>query len=142
MDFSEKSQISSSKSYVPSLDGIRGISIFIVILSHVGLKNIVPGVFGVTVFFIVSGLILTQQLLDERSRTSTINIRMFYMRRVVRLVPALIFYIIMMSVIFIIDGLNITISQFLSAVFYGANYYEIFGGYDSPSSNIPHPFVI
>jgi peptidoglycan/LPS O-acetylase OafA/YrhL len=75
--------------YIPSLDGIRAISVFIVFLSHTGLGSIIPGGFGVTIFFLLSGFLITTLLRMEFSRYQRINLRDFYLRRVLRILPPL-----------------------------------------------------
>ncbi len=45
---------------IPSLDGLRAVAIVIVFLSHAGLSHVVPGLFGVTVFFFLSGYLITK----------------------------------------------------------------------------------
>lgn len=62
---------------IPGLDGLRAISIFIVMVSHSGLQNVVPGVFGVTIFFFISGFLITSLLLNEREKSDQNNIALF-----------------------------------------------------------------
>ena len=54
---------------VPSLDGIRAISVLIVVLGHSGLEDLVPGGLGVTIFFFLSGYLITTLMLTEHERT-------------------------------------------------------------------------
>jgi peptidoglycan/LPS O-acetylase OafA/YrhL len=75
---------------IPSLDGIRAISILIVVLGHSGLEALVPGGLGVTIFFFLSGYLITTLMLTEHKRNGGINILHFYARRAFRLVPALL----------------------------------------------------
>jgi len=76
--------------YIPSLDGIRAISVFLVFLSHSGLGSIIiPGGFGVTIFFLLSGFLITTLLRMEFSRYRRISLRDFYLRRVLRILPPL-----------------------------------------------------
>jgi peptidoglycan/LPS O-acetylase OafA/YrhL len=74
-------------SHVPSLDGIRGIAAMIVFLSHVGLGYIIPGGFGVTVFFFLSGYLITTLLRREYETSATISLKRFYLRRLLRIFP-------------------------------------------------------
>jgi len=76
--------------YIPGLNGIRGISVLIVILAHMGLSNIIPGGFGVTVFFFISGFLITRLLIAENETRGRIRLKQFYMRRFIRLYPALL----------------------------------------------------
>ncbi|WP_194944448.1 acyltransferase family protein [Aeromicrobium yanjiei] len=74
----------------PALDGLRGVAILLVLVCHTG----VPGMFGagpvgVSIFFALSGFLITALLLEERQRTGRIRLGAFYARRARRLVPAL-----------------------------------------------------
>jgi peptidoglycan/LPS O-acetylase OafA/YrhL len=73
---------------IPSLDGIRAISVLIVVLGHSGLGALVPGGLGVTIFFFLSGYLIST-LMAENQRTGGINILKFYVRRMLRLIPPL-----------------------------------------------------
>lgn len=73
--------------YIPSLDGIRAVSFLLVFAAHCGLENTVPGGLGVTVFFFLSGYLITTLLRTEADQTGRINIRDFYIRRVLRIFP-------------------------------------------------------
>ena len=80
---------------LPSLDGLRAISIVLVMLSHlVKWKHVslaalqAYGSLGVHVFFVLSGYLITQLLLWEHERTSTISLGNFYIRRAFRIFPA------------------------------------------------------
>jgi len=78
------------KSNIPSLDGLRAISVTLVILLHKGVPY-VPNVHGVLTFFVLSGFLITWLLLNESERTGTVSIRNFYLRRALRIFPA--FYV-------------------------------------------------
>jgi peptidoglycan/LPS O-acetylase OafA/YrhL len=73
--------------YIPSLDGLRTISFLLVFLAHVGLGELIPGGFGVTVFFFLSGYLITTLLRIERERTGRNSLRDFYLRRAFRILP-------------------------------------------------------
>jgi peptidoglycan/LPS O-acetylase OafA/YrhL len=72
--------------YWPALDGIRALAVLAVLGVHIGLTP--AGFFGVDVFFVLSGFLITMLLLDEHRRTGNIRLRSFYLRRAVRLLPA------------------------------------------------------
>lgn len=72
--------------YIPSLDGLRAVSILIVFISHAELAG-VPGGFGVTVFFFLSGYLITTLLRREFAATEKIDLRQFYWRRAWRILP-------------------------------------------------------
>jgi peptidoglycan/LPS O-acetylase OafA/YrhL len=78
---------------IPSLDGLRAISILCVLLAHAthGFTGVhVFGrmaLFGVRVFFVISGFLITSLLLKEEAKTGTISLRFFYLRRTLRIFP-------------------------------------------------------
>jgi peptidoglycan/LPS O-acetylase OafA/YrhL len=77
---------------IPSLDGIRAASFFTVFLAHAGIPPFrIPGGFGVTVFFFLSGYLITTLLRLEMEETGKVSFRHFYLRRVLRILPP--FYI-------------------------------------------------
>lgn len=125
------------REYIPSLDGLRAFSILLVIFSHFGLEHIVPGGFGVTVFFFISGLIITRLLLKEYLMNGSIALAQFYIRRFLRLGPALLVYIGIASAFVFFSINRIEIAELLSALFYSGNYYNIYVGYSKP-----YPYLI
>jgi peptidoglycan/LPS O-acetylase OafA/YrhL len=72
---------------IPSLDGIRAVAFLIVFISHVPIGTFVPGGFGVTIFFFLSGYLITTLLRIEFDTTGVISLRDFYLRRVLRIFP-------------------------------------------------------
>jgi peptidoglycan/LPS O-acetylase OafA/YrhL len=56
------SRVVSTADYLPVLDGLRAVSILLVVVSHLGLDHVVPGALGVTLFFFISGFLITRQL--------------------------------------------------------------------------------
>jgi peptidoglycan/LPS O-acetylase OafA/YrhL len=94
-----RSLLGKSGSRIPSLDGLRAISILLVLLSHIaGTRNAYPlqtlspfgdiGNLGVRVFFVISGFLITTLLLDELNKTGRISLPWFYFRRTLRIFPA------------------------------------------------------
>lgn len=77
----------STPFHLPSLDGIRAASIAIVFVAHAGWGDKVPGGLGVTIFFFLSGFLITSLLRREFARSGTINIPHFYIRRAFRILP-------------------------------------------------------
>lgn len=76
---------------IAGLTGLRGVAILLVVAFHVTPERIPFGSLGVTVFFVLSGYLMTRLLLAERERNGRVDFRAFYMRRVLRLAPALVF---------------------------------------------------
>lgn len=78
-----------SMGYQPGLDGLRAISVIAVILYHAGFGWMHGGFFGVEVFFVVSGFLITSLLIDEHAKEGRVDLRQFWIRRARRLLPAL-----------------------------------------------------
>jgi peptidoglycan/LPS O-acetylase OafA/YrhL len=76
--------------HLSALDGVRAVAVLLVMAYHAGLPGFHGGRAGVDVFFVLSGFLITALLIDEQRRLSVIRLRSFYMRRVLRLYPALI----------------------------------------------------
>ncbi len=74
---------------IPVLDGIRAVAIILVLVAHAGLDKLVPGGLGVTVFFFLSGYLITTLMRFELTRDGAIDIRKFYIRRALRIFPPL-----------------------------------------------------
>ena len=121
---------------IPSLDGIRAISVLIVVLGHSGLEALVPGGLGVTIFFFLSGYLITTLMLTEHKRTGGINILNFYTRRVFRLMPPLLVSLAIaygLTYAGLLSG-GVTSTGLAAQLLYFANYYGLF--FD-PGNTIP-----
>lgn len=84
--------------YQPSLDGLRALSVAAVLLYHAGFSWMHGGFFGVEVFFVVSGFLITSLLLDEHERDGRVSFRHFWLRRARRLFPALFAVLVVVGV--------------------------------------------
>ncbi|HEV7438704.1 MAG TPA: acyltransferase, partial [Methylobacterium sp.] len=73
--------------YLPQLDGVRAVAALIVFVAHAGFSHIVPGGFGVTIFFFLSGYLITTLLRIEQARTGRVSLPAFYLRRTLRILP-------------------------------------------------------
>lgn len=76
--------------YNPALDGLRAVAVLLVLAFHARIEGFHGGFFGVDIFFVLSGYLITRLLADQHSATGTINIPAFYVRRLRRLYPALL----------------------------------------------------
>jgi peptidoglycan/LPS O-acetylase OafA/YrhL len=77
-----------ARDYQPALDGLRALSIIAVLLYHD--ESLIPGGYlGVDIFFVLSGFLITSLLFAEWRRAGQIDLRRFYLRRALRLFPAL-----------------------------------------------------
>ena len=128
--------------YIPALDGLRALSIGLVVASHAGLDHVLPGAFGVTLFFFISGYLITRQLLQSLEADGRIKLGNFYLRRALRLLPAVLVYIVAAGALFSLAGGHIPLAGWAAAQFYGANYYDIWEGYRTTLGGVRHPFNI
>ncbi|QHV94065.1 acyltransferase family protein [Spirosoma endbachense] len=124
----------AGKSYVPALDGFRGLAIMVVVISHYGLGKVIPGGFGVTLFFFISGFLITRLLIAEYEKEHRIDLKSFYIRRVLRLYPALFFMVAIAIGFTMFMGCGFQSGAVLSTLFYYRNYYMLFGGSLSPAN--------
>jgi peptidoglycan/LPS O-acetylase OafA/YrhL len=91
---------------IPSLDGLRAISISLVCIGHLTHAAPMPSFLapyaftGVQVFFVISGYLITTLLLAEHAQTSTINLREFYIRRAYRILPAAAVFMLFAFVVY------------------------------------------
>ncbi len=110
---------------IPSLDGVRAVSFLIVFIAHAGLDHIVPGRFGVAIFFLLSGYLITTLLIREKAKTGSISLKYFYMRRALRIFPPM--YAIFAATLLLLwlthDMAGITRGGVYSQLFYYQNYY-------------------
>ncbi|MBK6583475.1 MAG: acyltransferase [Gammaproteobacteria bacterium] len=74
---------------IASLDGIRALAVMLVFVAHAGFSHIVPGGFGVTIFFFLSGYLITTLMRVEQESTGRIRYKNFYLRRIYRIFPPL-----------------------------------------------------
>lgn len=79
----------------PELDGIRAFAVLAVLAFHAGLKPATGGWLGVDVFFVLSGYLITLILLREHDRKGQVSLRDFWVRRLLRLVPALLVIVVL-----------------------------------------------
>lgn len=112
---------------IPSLDGIRAISVALVFFSHNGLGNIIPGGLGVTIFFVLSGYLITTLMRVEYSEHGAISFRAFYLRRFLRLMPPLFIVTCIAVALSLAIGLGspFTANGLLSVLLYFSNYFLI-----------------
>ena len=116
---------------IPALDGIRAVAVIAVLLFHAGVSWMPGGSFGVDVFFVLSGFLITALLVGERDRSGTIRLGSFYLRRARRLVPALVLVLLFVCVTW---GLLLTTKtptlrgDALATVTYVANWHFAFSG--------------
>ena len=117
--------------HIPSLDGIRACSFLIVFTSHAGLQRFLPAQFGLTLFFVLSGYLITTLLRVEAERTGTVSLGQFYLRRVLRIFPP--FYLILAALAALtalgLLGSTLTPGALLAQACHLTNYYIIRRGW-------------
>lgn len=128
--------------YKAELDGLRCISILLVIISHAGFGHIVPGGLGVTIFFFISGYLITYLLLSEHHKSGEINLYKFYLRRFWRLLPPVLVFISAASILVYLVNHRLPVDQLAASLLYFANYYKIFFHFDMIANIAPSPFNI
>ena len=115
--------------YIPAIDGLRAVAVIAVMLYHLGFKWIPGGFLGVDLFFVISGYVITRLLLDSIQRSGGLDLRAFYVARIRRLLPPLVFMIIT-TTIFVGFWAPDTMRRFLGdapfALFGGMNWWLVF----------------
>ena len=119
---------------IPGLDGLRAISITLVLIAHLNGTRGFPvlpflpkylGEFGVRIFFVISGYLITAILLGEMRRTGgNIALPRFYFRRTMRLFPASYFLIVVVAIFGALGWVRLERWDLLAGVTYAMNYYE------------------
>jgi peptidoglycan/LPS O-acetylase OafA/YrhL len=115
--------------YIPAIDGLRAVAVIAVMLYHLGFKWIPGGFLGVDLFFVISGYVITRLLLDSIQRSGGLDLRAFYVARVRRLLPPLVFMIITTTIVVGLWAPD-TMRRFLGdtpfALFGGMNWWLVF----------------
>ena len=115
--------------YIPAIDGLRAVAVIAVMLYHLGFNWIPGGFLGVDLFFVISGYVITRLLLDSIQRSGGLDLRAFYVARIRRLLPPLLFMIIVTTV-FVGAWAPDTMRRFLAdtpfALLGGMNWWLVF----------------
>lgn len=125
----------SGVGYIPGFDGLRAIAVLLVLVAHAGYGDVVPGGFGVTIFFAISGYLISTLLMNEFARTGTIDLKLFYIRRILRLYPELIALVLLCLIAGAALGLRATTAEKFAGLFYYMNYYYVFGAHYPPAES-------
>ncbi len=135
----------ASMSRIPSLDGLRALSIFLVMGLHTiqrfNLSHHVPrlwyaifdGDTGVFIFFVISGYLITSLLLHEQQKRGSISMGSFYFRRAMRILPPIYLYVAVLLLLAWAGRLVVTKIDVLSALFFFHNYLT-----SSPTWSLEH----
>jgi peptidoglycan/LPS O-acetylase OafA/YrhL len=115
--------------YIPAIDGLRAVAVMAVLLYHLGISWIPGGFLGVDLFFVISGYVITRLLLDSIQRSGGLDLRAFYIARIRRLLPPLLFMIIT-TALFVSLWAPDTIKRFLTdapfSIFGAMNWWLVF----------------
>ena len=137
----------STFGYEPALDGLRGLAVALVVSFHAfGIPR--DGFLGVDLFFVLSGFLITSILLGEQASRGRISLRRFYVRRALRLVPALlVFLIVSLAARILVAGARhefgtaVVLDQLRDcavAASYVSNFVLAFGGVDALPTGLGH----
>ncbi len=108
--------------WLPSLDGLRAGSIALVLIAHLVSDRLAPGGFGVAVFFVISGFLIARLLLAEARDHGRVALGRFYLRRMLRLYPALLAYVAIVTTTYLVLGHPVGWAEVAAALGYVANY--------------------
>ncbi len=115
--------------YIPALDGLRTFAVAAVVIYHLDLPWAQGGLLGVTMFFVLSGYLITRLLLNELQQTKTIDLKGFWVRRIRRLMPACVAVVLVTIVLCAIFNhvmLTKMRPQILPSLFFFNNWFQIF----------------
>ncbi len=116
--------------YLPQLDGLRAVAVLIVFVAHAGYNQSVPGGFGVTIFFFLSGYLITTLLRIEHKATGSISLRGFYLRRCLRIMPPMYLTLAFSGLLYAsgwLDWPPVDFAAVLGQLTYLTNYPDLLG---------------
>lgn len=125
---------------IDAVDGLRGVSVVMVIISHHLGETSIPGVafhliktnihggLGVLFFFVISGFVISQLLLTELNKTKTIDLLQFYKRRFVRLAPALFLFLAISYLVSYALGFAPTTACMVAGATFSEGFFHSCGG--------------
>jgi peptidoglycan/LPS O-acetylase OafA/YrhL len=111
--------------YRPEIDGLRALAVIAVIVNHFN-KDLLPsGYLGVDIFFVISGYVISRSLLGRPHQSFSEGLATFYARRIKRLVPALIFCVVLTSLAICLfnQAPGVSLQTGLTALFGASNIY-------------------
>lgn len=117
-----------TQKYLPGLDGFRAIAVIAIIIFHLNPQWLPGGFLGVDTFFVISGFLITSLLISEYDKTGKINLPAFWLRRVKRLIPAVLFMLAVVltyTIFFEPDIILALKNDAIAAIFYVSNWWYI-----------------
>lgn len=128
--------------YLPGLDGVRALAVVLVICAHLGLPWAGGGVLGVGIFFTLSGFLITSILVVSWEQRGNLRLRLFWIRRARRLLPAVIVLsVVVLAATAILDpgALGTRLRDAAAALFYLANWNTIGKAYVAANTQATNP---
>lgn len=121
---------------IPSLNGIRGLAAMAVVFGHIQRENqfVLAGWirgYAVMCFFVLSGFLITNLLLQEHDKTNTVSLKNFYIRRSLRIFPAFWIFCAVFLAIYLVEGRHLAWPAYVAAVLYVSDYYMAIHGIGS-----------
>ena len=117
------------KEYIAGLDGLRAIAVLMVFAYHLRMPFAKGGLLGVTVFFVLSGFLITRILVSELEENNTIDLAKFWVRRIRRLLPAILVMVTALTFVSAVFN-RVLFTKFCadlpSAIFCYNNWWQIF----------------
>lgn len=132
-NFNQRDRKPISPRYMPGLDGIRAVAVIAIIIYHLNPQWLWGGFLGVDTFFVISGYLITSLLLTEYHNTGKIELTSFWLRRVKRLIPAVLFLvmgILVLTLIFMPTEIQKVRADSIAAIFYVSNWWYIMQNVD------------
>ncbi|MDW4387903.1 acyltransferase family protein [Staphylococcus saprophyticus] len=123
-----RNQTNRHTRYMPGLDGLRAIAVIGIIIYHLNKQWLSGGFLGVDTFFVISGYLITSLLLFEYESTGIINLKQFWLRRIKRLIPAVLLLVVTVTLATLIFKPEQIISikhDAFAAIFYVSNWWYI-----------------
>lgn len=119
------------------IDAMRAFAVLLVVFQHVGL-TFIPGPSGVTLFFVISGFVITSVLIKERVRSGGFNAGAFYAKRAFKLAPPFLMAILLPTMILgpVLKMFNLDWPAFLSQIFFAYNWVQV-GVNGEPGNLLP-----
>lgn len=120
--------VTGKTNYIGGIDGLRAIAVLLVLAYHLNLPFAKGGLLGVTVFFVISGFLITRILVEELNTTQRIDLKKFWIRRIRRLLPAVLVMVtvfILVSAVFNRVLFTKACSDLLSVIFGYNNWWQI-----------------
>lgn len=129
MEKKMEKKIQKKRKYIKEIDGLRALAVIMVLAYHLKMPFAKSGLLGVTVFFVISGYLITGILINEIEESGGVDLKNFWLRRIRRLLPAVLsMAVVMIFVSAVVNRVVFTkgCNDLLSAVFGYNNWWQIF----------------